>query len=65
MNGFQMAASDASRIVDVYSELASIAATDTSELAVAMSKTSAIANSAGMSFEATSAMLTQMIEQTR
>lgn len=65
MNGFQMAASDASRIVDVYSELAGIAATDTSELAVAMSKTSAIANSAGMSFEATSAMLTQMIEQTR
>lgn len=65
MNGFQMAASDAGRIVDVYSELAGIAATDTSELAVAMSKTAAIANSAGMSFEATSAMLTQMIESTR
>lgn len=65
MNGFQLSAADASRIVDVYSELAGIAATDTSELAVAMSKTSAIANSAGMSFEATSAMLTQMIEQTR
>ena len=65
MNGFQMAASDAGRIVDVYSELAGIAATDTSELAVAMSKTAAIASSAGMSFEATSAMLTQMIESTR
>ena len=65
MNGFGMTANDASHIVDVYSELASIAATNTSELAVAMSKTSAIANSAGMSFEATSAMLTQMIEQTR
>lgn len=65
MNGFQLSATDAGRIVDVYSELAGIAATDTSELAVAMSKTAAIANSAGMSFEATSAMLTQMIESTR
>ena len=65
MNGFQLSAADAGRIVDVYSELAGIAATDTSELAVAMSKTAAIANSAGMSFEATSAMLTQMIESTR
>lgn len=65
MNGFQLSASEAGRIVDVYSELAGIAATDTSELAVAMSKTAAIANSAGMSFEATSAMLTQMIESTR
>lgn len=65
MNGFQLSASEAGRIVDVYSKLAGIAATDTSELAVAMSKTAAIANSAGMSFEATSAMLTQMIESTR
>ena len=65
MNGFQLSANEAGRIVDVYSELAGIAATDTSELAVAMSKTAAIANSAGMSFEATSAMLTQMIESTR
>jgi TP901 family phage tail tape measure protein len=65
MNGFQLSAADAGRIVDVYSKLAGIAATDTSELAVAMSKTAAIANSAGMSFEATSAMLTQMIESTR
>jgi TP901 family phage tail tape measure protein len=65
MNGFKLSATDAGRIVDVYSELAGIAATDTSELAVAMSKTAAIANSAGMSFEATSAMLTQMIESTR
>ena len=53
------------RVVDVYSKLAAIAATDTRELAVAMSKTASIAESAGMSIESTSSFLTLMIETTR
>lgn len=65
LNGFKMEASEASTIVDVYSELAAIAAADTAEIAEAMSKTASIADSAGMSFESTSAILTMMIEQTR
>ena len=46
-------------------KLASIAATDTAELAKAMSNTASIAESAGMSFESTSTFLTMMIETTR
>lgn len=65
LNGFKLGAEEASMVVDVYSKLASVAATDTSELAQAMSKTASIAESSGMSFQATSAFLTQMIEVTR
>lgn len=65
INGFKLGTEDASRIVDVYSQLAAVAATDTAELAEAMSKTASIAESAGMSFENTSVFLTQMIEVTR
>ena len=62
LNGFKLSADDAGRVVDVYSKLASIAATDTAELAKAMSNTASIAESAGMSFESTSTFLTMMIE---
>lgn len=65
IRGFKLDVEDAGRVVDVYSKLAAIAATDTRELAVAMSKTASIAESAGMSIEATSSFLTLMIETTR
>jgi len=65
LNGFKLSAEDASMVVDVYSKLAAISATDTQELAYAMSKTASIAESAGMSFENTSVFLAQMIETTR
>lgn len=65
LNGFKLAAEDASMVVDVYSKLAATSATDTQELAYAMSKTASIAESAGMSFENTSVFLAQMIETTR
>lgn len=65
LNGFKLGVEDAGRVVDVYSKLASIAATDTAEMAKAMSNTASIAESAGMSFESTSAMLAMMIETTR
>jgi TP901 family phage tail tape measure protein len=65
IRGFKLDVKDAGRVVDVYSKLAAIAATDTRELAVAMSKTASIAESAGMSIESTSSFLTLMIETTR
>lgn len=65
LNGFKMGIADASSVVDVYSRLAAISATDTQEIAYAMSKTASIAESAGMSFENTSVFLAQMIETTR
>lgn len=65
LNGFKLGVEDAGRVVDVYSKLASIAATDTAEMAKAMSNTASIAESAGMSFESTSAILAMMIETTR
>lgn len=65
LNGFKLAAEDASMVVDVYSKLAAVSATDTEELAYAMSKTASIAESAGMSFQNTTVFLAQMIETTR
>ena len=65
IRGFKLDVADAGHVVDVYSKLAAIAATDTRELAVAMSKTASIAESAGMSIESTSSFLTLMIETTR
>ena len=52
-------------VTDVYSELAAHAAASVNDIAQAMSRTAAIANSAGMEFETTSAMLTTMIEATQ
>lgn len=65
LRGFRMEMSEASRIVDVYSEVAAISATDTSELATAMSKTASSAEAVGSSFENTTAMMAVMIETTR
>ena len=65
INAFKLEATDASRVVDVYSNLAAKAAVDQSELANAMSKVASMASSVGMSLETTSAFLTQIIETTR
>lgn len=65
LRGFKMEMDEGARVTDVYSELAAKAAADVEGIAYAMSKTSSIANSAGMSFENTAAFLTQMIETTQ
>lgn len=65
LRGFHMEMEEGSHITDVYSELAANAAADVHGIAYAMSKTASIANSAGMSFENTSAFLAQMIETTQ
>lgn len=65
LNAFKLEASDASRVIDVYSQLAARAAVDQSELATAISKVASMASSVGMSLETTSAFLTQIIETTR
>lgn len=62
LRGFKMEMDEGARVTDVYSELAAKAAADVEGIAYAMSKTSSIANSAGMSFENTAAFLTQMID---
>jgi TP901 family phage tail tape measure protein len=58
LRGFKLEMTEGSHITDVYSELAAHAAASVQEIAVAMNKTAAIANSAGMSFENTAAFLT-------
>lgn len=65
LRGFKMEMNEGSHVSDVYSELAAHAAASVDDIAQAMSRTASIANSAGMSFENTSAFLTQMIETTQ
>lgn len=67
LRGFSMTIDEvnAKRVNDVYSELAKITASDTEEIATAMTKTASIANSANMEFETTAAFLSQIIETTR
>lgn len=67
LRGFNMELNETSaqRVNDVYSELAAISASDTKELATAMTKVASLANSANMEFENTAAFLAQMIETTR
>lgn len=67
LRGFNMEINEtsATRINDVYSELAAITAADTSQIATAMSKTASIAESANMEFETTAALLAQIIETTQ
>lgn len=65
VRGFKLEMSDAQHITDVYSEVAAISASDTQELATAMSKTASSAASVGMSFENTTAMIATMVEATR
>ena len=67
LRGFNMEINEtsATRINDVYSELAAVTAADTSQIATAMSKTASIAESANMEFETTAALLAQIIETTQ
>lgn len=65
LRGFKMEMDEGAHVSDVYSELAAHAAASVDGIAQAMSRTASIANSAGMSFENTSAFLTQMIETTQ
>lgn len=63
--GFNMEMEEANRVTDVYAELAASSASSTTELATAMSKVAAQAQSVGSSFENTSTMLAVILEQTR
>lgn len=67
LRGFNMALNEtsATKVNDVYSELAAITAADTEQIATAMSKTASIAANANMEFETTSALLAQIIETTQ
>lgn len=67
LRGFNMELNEtsATRVNDVYSELAKITAADTNQIAVAMSKVASLANSANMELETTSAFLSQIIETTQ
>lgn len=67
LRGFNMGINEASatKVNDVYSELAKITASDTQEISTAMTKTASIAHSANMEFETTAAFLSQIIETTR
>lgn len=65
IRSFKMEMSDAAHVTDVYSKVAAVTASDTEELAIAMSKTASSAESVGSSFENTTAMLAVMVETTR
>jgi TP901 family phage tail tape measure protein len=65
IRAFKMEMTDAAHVTDVYSKVASITASDSNELATAMSKTASSAENVGSSFENTTAMLAVMIETTR
>ena len=61
VRGFKIEMSEAQRVTDVYSALAAGTASDTEELAVAMSKTASSAEAVGASFESTSAMIATIV----
>lgn len=67
LRGFNMELNETNgqRIADVYSELAAVSATDVDELSTAMTKVASLASSANMTFENTSAFLSQILEVTR
>ena len=65
INGFNLAASDAEHVSDVFAKLGAASATDYKDLAIALSKVSAQANSAGMSMEFTTALLAKGLETTQ
>lgn len=65
INGFNLEASDAAHVSDVFAKVAAETATDYNQLAVALSKVSAQANQAGMSIEYTTALLAKGIETTQ
>ena len=67
LRGFNMELNEtsATRVNDVYSQLAAVTASDTEQIATAMTKTASIAHSANMEFETTAALLAQIIETTQ
>ena len=65
LRGFKMEMSEASTVVDVYSNLAAHTAVSQEELAVAMSKTASSMESVGSTFEEASAMIGTMVAVTR
>ena len=67
LRGFNMELNQtsATRVNDVYSQLAAVTAADTNQIATAMEKTASIAASANMEFETTAALLAQIIETTQ
>ena len=65
IRGFKLEMTDASHVTDVWSALAAKTASDTEELATAISKTASSAEAVGASFEATSAMIATMVSVTR
>lgn len=65
LRGFKMEMSEGGKVTDVYSTLAANAAASVDDIAQAISRTASLANSAGSSFENTSAFLTKMIETTQ
>lgn len=65
LRGFKMEMSEASTVVDVYSNLAAHTAVTQEELAVAMSKTASSMESVGSTFQESSAMIATMVAVTR
>ena len=65
VRGFKLEMSEANHVTDVWSALAAKTASDTEELATAISKTASSAEAVGSSFEATSAMIATMVSVTR
>lgn len=65
IRGFKLEMTDAAHVTDVWSALAARTASDTEELATAISKTASSAQAVGATFEATSAMIATMVSVTR
>lgn len=65
INGFNLAAADATKVSDIFANVAAVSATDFEDLAVGLSKVSAQANLAGMSIEYTTALIAKGIETTQ
>ena len=67
LRGFNMELNEtsATRVNDVYSQLAAVTAADAGQIATAMEKTASIAASANMELETTAAFLSQIIETTQ
>ena len=65
INGFNLSANSAEHVSDIFAKLASTTATSAENIAIALSKVSAQANTAGMSIEFTSALLAKGLETTQ
>lgn len=65
INGFNLSASDASRIIDRFAALGASAAASSAEIAIALSKVAPAAASAGVEIDTLMAFITKGIETTR